>query len=119
MLLNLQSSRLYRTRRHGSDANDVHSEQDQLKLGSEQQPPQSNETDPLSGNSATNTTTTTQRLYSSLAVMPPACSLLESYVTGTGSPLRNLYCQCKHHHHAIQIKSRIDTKPSPRNGMEF
>lgn len=24
-------------------------------------------------------------------------SLLESYVNGSDSPLRNLYCQCKHH----------------------
>uniref|UniRef100_A0A182X6Y1 Uncharacterized protein n=1 Tax=Anopheles quadriannulatus TaxID=34691 RepID=A0A182X6Y1_ANOQN len=43
-----------------------------------------------------------QRLYGLSSAMPPACSLLESYVTGTGSPLRNLYCQCKHHHEATQ-----------------
>lgn len=111
MLLNLQSSKLYRARRVGYEdrltatvrCTDKHDrddhDQSHQSEGNNQIPATNLETDPSFGSVAGSTT---QRLYSLSGMPPAACSLLESYVTGTGSPLRNLYCQCKHHHDAIQ-----------------
>uniref|UniRef100_A0A182JJ96 Uncharacterized protein n=1 Tax=Anopheles atroparvus TaxID=41427 RepID=A0A182JJ96_ANOAO len=102
MLFNLESSRLYRIRRNGggdrtsapagSDpAGSDHGDDDVRKATSFEPLPTT--TDGTAANASKHYT---------LPGMPAPCSLLESYVTGTGSPLRNLYCQCKHHHDALQ-----------------
>lgn len=87
MLFNLESSRLYRTRRNGGVGHDARN-------------PTTSE--PQSTDATTNVAPTIGTKHYTLPAMPAPCSLLESYVTGTGSPLRNLYCQCKHHHDSLQ-----------------
>lgn len=88
MLFNLESSRLYRTRRAVGAA------------GHDARNPTTFE--PQSTDATTGVATAGTTKHYTLPAMPAPCSLLESYVTGTGSPLRNLYCQCKHHHDSLQ-----------------
>lgn len=104
MLFNLESSRLYRSRRNnGSDNGTTVPSRCDLTCGHGKDGKKSISLSPqsTSAEGAINAATLTSRHYT-LPAMPASCSLLESYVTGTGSPLRNLYCQCKHHHDSTE-----------------
>lgn len=84
---NLNSNRLYRVRRNGENFTSA----SHHATGGDEV---ANESHPADGEQQGGGVSSITRQYT----LPMAsCSLLESYVTGTGSPLRNLYCQCKHH----------------------
>ena len=102
--LHMQSSRLYQNRRLGGagPGTGVVGDQSEKPPVEEEAVSKSNGELSASEEQSSEGEQQQQRLYGLSSAMPPACSLLESYVTGTGSPLRNLYCQCKHHHEATQ-----------------